>query len=60
MPFFGEIWIANFFNPRLTKGGCNPLRFFSKESDLGHLNNLYYMHCEHFDEQKMGYHVTRG
>ena len=48
-------------NPRLTeRGGCNPLTVLSwslknaKESDLGHIGNLFYILCGHFDEKKIG------
>ena len=52
----------NCINPRLTKGGWlqPPLTVFSrslqnaKESDLGHISNLFYILCGHFDEKKLG------
>ena len=48
------------FNPRLTKGVvATPLRFSrllynAKESDLGHLSNLFYILCSHFDDKSWG------
>ena len=54
-------------NPRLTNGVvATPLTVFSwslqnaKESDLGHIGNLFYILCGHFNEKDCGYHLTRG
>ena len=50
-----------YINPRLTKGGsCNSPNGFpqslqnAKESDLGHIANLFYILCGHFNDKKMG------
>ena len=60
--------LIKLFNPRLTKGKGGgrvvatppPLTVFSrllqnaKESDLGHIGNLFYILCGHFDGKKIG------
>ena len=50
-----------FFDPRPTKGGViTPCGFVSdctknaKESDHGHLENLFYILCGYFDEKNRG------
>ena len=49
-----------YVNPRLTRGVATPFTVFSrslqngKESDLGHIGNLFYILCGHFDENKLG------
>ena len=46
------------FQPTWRGGGdCNVFPWSlqnTKESDLGHLSNLFYILCSHFDEKKVG------
>ena len=58
--------VCAWHNPRLTKGVvATPFTFFPgaqnlKESDLGHVSDLLYILCGHFEEKSSGYHLTRG
>ena len=39
---------------------CRRLHQNAKQSDPGHLNNLFYILCGHFDEKNLWYPLTRG
>ena len=54
------------FNHRLTKGLVAPSYVFprllknAKQSDLGHISNLFYIFCGYFDVKLGMYQLSRG